>query len=361
MSRYNPDQSVFVIAEAGVNHNGRPELAMELIEAASNAGADAIKFQTFDSHALVTRRAKKAVYQQSNTVEDESQRQMLERLELDKSVFKELQSLSERLGLVFMSTAFDVGSLEFLLQELALPIIKIPSGEITNGPLLLEHTRAGREVILSTGMSTLEEIEQALSVLACGFLRWENPSPNAFRSAFESEEGQEELRSKVTLLHCTTQYPAPYASVNLRAMSTLESRFGLRIGYSDHTLGVTVPIAAVALGARVIEKHITLDTKLSGPDHAASLEPDEFGQMVEHIRLIEKSLGDGEKTPHCSEMENRDVARKSLVASHPISKGERFSADNITAKRPGTGRSPMDYWKVLGHASVKDYEADELL
>ncbi len=356
---FDPDRSVFVIAEAGVNHNGDSDLAMQMVDVASEAGADAIKFQTFDAKALVTSSAPKARYQQAATDNAESQQQMLAKLQLDRETHFRIKRRAEEHGLLFMSSAFDSQSLSFLANDLGLSLLKIPSGEITNGPFLLEHAQTNRDLVLSTGMSTLGEVKAALSVLAFGLTGGKSPSIDAFSKVFVSEEGQGALRRHVTLLHCTTQYPAPYDSVNLNALGSMQSAFGLRIGYSDHTVGTTVACAAVALGARVIEKHITLDKTLPGPDHAASLEPQEFHQMVESIRIVEQSLGDGNKAPHEAELENLPVARKSLIAAQTINKGELFSPENVTAKRPTAGRSPMDYWSLLGVASTRDYEPDE--
>ena len=361
MNFFNPDQSVFIIAEAGVNHDGEIKKAMELIEVAKAAGADAIKFQTFTPALLATREAERAPYQKMNVPGEESQFEMLERLALREDDFRRLKIHSEKFGLTFMSTAFDSPSLHFLSNKLDLSVLKISSGEITNGPLLLEYGQANKNIILSTGMCSLREVWQALSVLAFGLLGHENPNTDKLRSAFESKEGHDTLRAKVTLLHCTTQYPAKYESVNLRAMATLKEHFGLRVGYSDHTPDIAVSVAAVAIGASVIEKHVTLDNRLPGPDHAASLLPDQFVRMVEGIRSVEKSLGDGQKLPHPTELENLEVARKSLIANQPIAKGEKFSADNITAKRPGKGRSPMEFWDLLGEVATKDYNIDEFI
>ncbi len=358
---FDPDQSVFIIAEVGVNHNGDPDLAMELVNIAREVGADAVKFQTFDASALVTSRTQKARYQQAVTGNTESQQQMLAKLQLDMEAHYNLMQRAGELDLLFMSTAFDSQSLRFLVDELTLPVLKIPSGEITNGPLLLEYAKACRNVVLSTGMSTLAEVQTALSVLAFGLTGGKLPSIDAFNKAFGSDEGQVALKRYVTLLHCTTQYPAPYDSVNLNALRRMQSAFSLRIGYSDHTPGVTVACAAVALGARVIEKHITLDKTLPGPDQAASLEPQEFQEMVEGIRIVEQSLGDGNKVPHEAELENLPVARKSLIAAKKINKGELFSSENVVAKRPGAGRSPMEYWSLLGVAATRKYEPDETI
>jgi len=361
MSYCESDQSVFVIAEAGVNHDGEINKAKELIEVAKAAGADAIKFQTFNPNSLVTHKAKRAAYQEANAPGTESQFEMLERLALHEDDFQKLKALSEKSGLIFMSTAFDSQSLHFLSKKLDVSVLKIPSGEITNGPLLLEYAQTDKKIILSTGMCSLREVQAALSVLAFGLLHLQGPCTDGFHSAFQSKEGKEKLGSKVTLLHCTTQYPATYESVNLRAMSTLREHFGLPVGYSDHTLDIAVSIAAVAMGASVIEKHVTLDNELPGPDHASSLLPGEFSRMVAGIRSIEKALGDGRKLPHPTELENLEVARKSLVANQPIAKGEIFSAANLAAKRPGSGRSPMEFWGLLGEVAAKDYDIDEFI
>ncbi len=355
------DESVFIIAEAGVNHNGDPDLAIQMVDVAGEAGVDAIKFQTFDAKALVTSSAHKARYQQATTASVESQQQMLVRLELDRETNYQLKRRAEEHGLLFMSTAFDSQSLSFLANDLGLPLLKIPSGEITNGPFLLEYARTNRDLMLSTGMSTVEEIKAALSVLAFGLTGGNSPSIHAFDAAFASEEGQCALRMQVTLLHCTSQYPASIGSANLKALASMQAAFGLRIGYSDHTAGTIVTCAAVALGARAIEKHFTLDKTLTGPDHAASLEPPELRQMVERIRIVEQALGDGKKAPQEVELENRSVVRKSLVAARAIREGELFSPENVAIKRPGTGRSPMDYWDVLGCKSKKPHEFDEFL
>lgn len=354
-------ESVFIIAEAGINHNGDRDIAFQMVEAAAGAGVDAVKFQTFKTKNLVTRTAPKAAYQSETTNPKESQFEMLQKLELDQDTHHALKQFAEQNGLQFLSTAFDLESLAFLSNDLQLEILKIPSGEVTNGPLLLEYAKTGRELILSTGMANLDEIRQALAVLAFGLIGGKPPSINAFLKAYENDEGQTALRDRVTLLHCTTQYPAPLESINLRAMATLRDTFHLRVGYSDHSLGILVPCAATALGAVAIEKHFTLDCRSSGPDHSASLEPVELKQMVEAIRAIDVMLGDGDKIPRGDEIKNREIARKSLVSAQEISEGERFSPENMTAKRPGTGRSPMQYWSYLGNAAIKSYCADDLI
>lgn len=357
--------SVFVIAEAGVNHNGRKNLALELIDAAVYAKADAVKFQTFKAKNIVTRNAAKAQYQKQTTNSNDSQYEMLKQLELSFETFFELKQYCENRGIEFLSTAFDSDSLVFLADDLKLARLKIPSGEITNGPLLLAHARKRCDVILSTGMATLGEIEDALGVIAfgliCGEKQYTPPSRSEFKKAFVSAEGQQLLKDHVTLLHCTTEYPAPEKEVNLNVLKTMQSAFGLKVGYSDHSEGLTVPIAAAVLGAEIIEKHFTVDKQLPGPDHKASLEPEELARMVSAIRSVEVIMGSGQKTPAASEIINKKVARKSIVAVCAIKKGELFSPDNITTKRPGTGRSPMEYWDLLGTKSRKDYMPDEMV
>jgi len=349
----------FVIAEAGVNHNGSLDLGKKLIDVAAESGADAVKFQTFKANRMIGRHAAKAEYQKETTGFTESQFEMLRRLELDEAGHSALIDHTRQCGITFLSTPFDSESVDFLVNQLDLPIIKIPSGEVTNGPLLLKIGQTGRRVILSTGMSTLEEVELALGALAFGYLGCIGPSPEGFRRVLA--EGHAALRERVSLLHCTSEYPAPYEEVNLRAMDTLGHAFGLPVGLSDHSLGIAVPIAAVARGATIIEKHFTTDRKLPGPDHRASLEPAELKSMVEAIRQIEAALGDGRKAPTAGESKNALVARKSLVAACKIRKGELLDGQNITAKRPGGGISPMEYWSSLGRPADRDYEPDDLL
>ncbi|TRW92997.1 N-acetylneuraminate synthase [Candidatus Methylobacter oryzae] len=354
--------SVFIIAEAGVNHNGDLDTARRLVDAAVAAGADAVKFQTFKAENLVTRHAGKAGYQKVTTDADESQLAMLKRLELKYEFHFELLDYCRRQGIEFLSTAFDFESLDFLVRELGVNRLKIPSGEITNGPFLLAYAQTGKRVILSTGMATLGEIETALGVLVFGYLDQDlPPSIDAFRCAYSSPQGQEVLYDKVTLLHCTSEYPTPVENINLRAMDVLQQAFGLDVGYSDHSVGLLVPVVAAARGATVIEKHFTLDRALQGPDHQVSLEPDELKEMVCNIRDVEKVLGQCIKCPQPLELENRQVVRKSLVAKRAISAGEPFTDENLTLKRPGTGKSPMDYWAMLGKTSCRDYGADELI
>ena len=353
---------VIIIAEAGVNHNGSVDRALQLIDVAAAAGADIVKFQTFKSEAVISRFAAKAAYQVKTTGSEESQLEMVKKLELDAAAHKLLVAHCAKRSIQFLSTPFDSESLDFLVEQLDIQKIKIPSGEITNGPLLLKAALTGRPVILSTGMSTLGEIEAALGVLSFGYLRGgDSPSLAAFEKAYYSSEAREMLQRNVVLLHCTTEYPAPVAEVNLRAMTTLRLAFGLPVGYSDHTEGIAIPIAAVALGATTIEKHFTLDRNLPGPDHKASLEPTELAAMVTAIRQVEKALGNGIKIPSESELKNKPIARKSLVASRTIKAGETFSEENLTAKRPGHGVSPMDYWDYLGKAATRDYGEDETI
>jgi N,N'-diacetyllegionaminate synthase len=329
----------YIIAEAGVNHNGSLETAKALIDAAADAGADAVKFQTFKADKLVTGTAAKADYQKGSGESGESQHAMLRKLELSDEAHRELIDHCRSRGIQFLSTAFDPASAGFL-DSLALPFAKIPSGEITNLPHLRQTARSGSPVILSTGMATLGEVEAALEVLVA--------------------EGI--ARESITVLQCHTDYPTKFEDANLRAMQTMAAAFpGVRIGYSDHTRGIEAPIAAVAMGACLIEKHFTIDRTLPGPDHAASLEPAELKAMVRAIRNIELALGHGRKEPSASESKIKQVARKSIVASHTIKAGEIFSAANLSAKRPGTGISPMRWDELIGKPSKRDYAADELI
>lgn len=352
-----------IIAEAGVNHNGDESLAMALVEAAHAAGVDVVKFQTFKATNLVTKQAKQASYQTINTGKEESQFSMLSRLELSFDAHLRLISHCQSLGIEFLSTAFDMESLDFLVNKLALTTLKIPSGELTNAPFVLEHARTGCKLIVSTGMATLAEVESALSVIAFGLTMPNNvlPSESAFMAAYASEAGQAALADKVTLLHCTTEYPAPMADINLRAMDTLAHAFRLPVGYSDHSQGITIPVAAVARGACLIEKHFTLDRNMEGPDHKASLEPDELAAMVKGIREVELALGDGIKGPRPSEIKNKEIARKSLVAACDIEPGTKFDESNLVIKRPGNGMSPYAYWTLLGKPARRAYQAGELI
>ncbi|MCY9826425.1 N-acetylneuraminate synthase [Vibrio chagasii] len=352
-----------IIAEAGVNHNGQEELAFSLVDAAHKAGADIVKFQTFKAKNLVTEEAKQAEYQVTNTQKQESQLAMLSRLELSYETHHDLVKYCDSLGIEFLSTAFDLESLDFLVNDLGLTRLKLPSGELTNAPLVLAHARTGCDLIVSTGMATLSEIETALGVIAFGYTADENAEPSmlGFQEAYASEAGQKALKEKVTILHCTTEYPAPMEEINLRAMDTLGRAFDLSAGYSDHSEGITIPIAAVARGAVLIEKHFTLDKKMEGPDHKASLEPQELEAMVKAIRQIGIALGSSVKTPTVSEVKNKSVARKSLVAATDIKIGEAFTEENLAIKRPGTGVSPSLYWEYIGSTATQTYKVGELI
>jgi N,N'-diacetyllegionaminate synthase len=328
-----------IIAEAGVNHNGKLELAKQLIEAAAAAGADYIKFQTFKAEKLVAASAQKAAYQQVNTGNSsESQLQMLKKLELDRNAHEVLMEHAQSCNIRFLSTAFDLDSIDLLI-ELEIDFFKIPSGEITNLPYLKKVGISGKPVVLSTGMSDMEDIANAVSVLMNVGVK----------------------KEQLTILHCNSEYPTPMQDVNLKAMQTIGKKFGVKIGYSDHTLGIEVPIAAVAMGASCIEKHFTLDKNMEGPDHKASLEPHELSAMVTAIRNIEQALGDGEKEVSPSEFKNQALARKSIIAALPIKKGEVFTAQNLDVKRPAKGLSPMLWNKVLGKKAQHNYQPDDLI
>lgn len=328
------EERILIIAEAGVNHNGDLGLAKEMVKKAREAGADYIKFQTFIPRELVTSRAEKADYQKRETTGTGTQLEMLERLALPEQAFLELQLYCGQLGIGFLSTPFDSGSIDFL-SRLDMDYWKVPSGEITNRPYLEKIAHTGRKVLLSTGMSELDEIRAALDIL------------------------EKNGSGEITVLQCNTEYPTPFTDVNLLAMKQMEEVFHKRVGYSDHTQGIEIPIAAAALGARVIEKHFTLDRKMEGPDHRASLEPNELAAMVQAVRNVERALGDGKKRRTASERHNVELVRKSIVASATIKAGEAFTSDNITVKRPGTGISPMQWHEVLGQQAGRDYEPDE--
>lgn len=330
--------SVFIIAEAGVNHNGKIDLAYKLIDVASESGANAVKFQTFKTENVVSKHAQKAEYQKNTTNHSESQFSMLKKLELDINTHKKLINYCKKKNIIFLSAPFDNESID-LLNELELPIFKIPSGEITNLTYLRKIGLLGKEVILSTGMSNLAEIEEALRILISSGTSKEN----------------------ITILHANTMYPTPMEDVNLRAMQTIQDKFGVAVGYSDHTLGIEIDIAAVALGATIIEKHFTLDKTMDGPDHKSSINPEELKSMVSSIRNIEKALGSNIKKPSKSEMPNISMARKSIVASKSIKKGELFTEKNITIKRPGTGISPMKWDSIIDKVAKRDYQEDDLL
>ncbi len=324
-----------IIAEAGVNHNGSLETAKELVRTAKSCGADIVKFQTANLNSLVSKFAPMADYQKENIGREESQREMLSRLLLSFDDFTELADYCKKIGIIFLSTPFDIESIHFLND--IVPFWKIPSGEITNLPYLIEIGKTSKPVIMSTGMSNISEIKDSVDVLR--------------------KYGTKDI----ALLHCNTQYPTPYEDVNLKAMNTLKNQFNVPVGYSDHTLGIEVPIAAVAMGAEIIEKHFTLDRNMEGPDHKASLEPGELKAMVNAIRNIEKALGSDDKKPSKSEIVNIDIARKSIVAVKDIHKGELLTEENIATKRPGSGISPMKWFDVLGTMAIRDFKEDELI
>ncbi len=327
---------IYIIAEAGVNHNGSLQTAKELVDAAKEAGADCVKFQTFRPEALVTGQAAKADYQQKSSGATETQLDMLKKLALVEEDFADLKNYCKKRKIDFLSTAFDLDSIDFL-SRLGCEIWKIPSGEITNYPYLVKIARLHQNAILSTGMSSLDEVERAYHLL------------------------KEHGAGEITLLQCTTEYPAPVEDVNLQAMITMKEHFGCRVGYSDHTEGIEIAVAAAAMGASVIEKHFTLDKTMEGPDHKASLEPGELKEMIRTIRNVEKALGNGVKAASESERKNQTAARKSIVAKRRIARGEVFTEDNITTKRPGNGISPMQWPDVLGMKAIRDYEEDELI
>lgn len=325
---------IFIIAEAGDNHNGNLDLALQLVDKAVEAGADCVKFQTFVTEEMMSTTAQKAEYQKEQTDDDENQFDMVKKLELTFDDFRKIKAYCEEKEIMFLSTPFDTLSIDFL-DSIDIPFWKIPSGEINNLPYLIKIAQTGKDVILSTGMSTVEEIGEAINVL------------------------KERGAGKITLLHCNTEYPTPFQDVNLFAMNTLREHFQVEVGYSDHTLGIEVAIAAAAMGASVIEKHFTLDKTMEGPDHQASLEPEELKNMVRSIRNIENALGDGKKRPSDSEKKNIVIARKSIVARKEIAEGEVFSEDNLAIKRPGNGVSPMHWFDVIGKIATRNYEKDE--
>lgn len=327
---------VIIIAEAGVNHNGNLDLAYKMVDKAKYAGADIVKFQTAKPELVISKFAPKAEYQMANTQNNETQLEMCKKIHLKFHDYVELKEYCEKMEMGFLSTPFDLDSIDFL-NSIQMNLWKIPSGEITNLPYLIKIAQTHKPIILSTGMCNMKDIDDALSILR----------------TYESGE--------ISLLHCTTEYPVPYEEVNLRAMDTLRRRYNVSVGYSDHTTGIEVPIAAVAMGASIIEKHFTLDKNMEGPDHKASLEPDELKNMVNSIRNIERAMGTGEKIPSPSEIKNINIARKSIVAKCHINQGEIFSEKNITTKRPGNGISPMKWFHVLGKTAIRDFEEDELI
>lgn len=326
----------FIIAEIGVNHNGSIELAKKLVENAKKCGADAVKFQTFSAETLVTSSAPKAAYQKQRDTASTSQYEMLKKLELSPKEHFEIKSFCDQIGIEFLSSPFDEKSADFLFS-LGVKIFKIPSGEITNLPLLRHISKKKRPIIMSTGMSTMKEVSSAVKAI------------------------QSEGNNEISLLHCVTEYPAPYEEINLNAMLTMKKKFKLQVGYSDHTVGIEIPVAAVALGAKIIEKHFTVDKNLPGPDHAASAEPAEFAKMVSAIINVEKALGDGIKRPAKCEIKNIPIARKSIVAACEIQKGEIFTIENLAIKRPGTGLPPSYLEKIVGKKAKKDFNKDELI
>lgn len=327
---------VFIIAEAGVNHNGNLENAKKLVDAAVAAGVDAVKFQTFKAEKLVSKSAEKADYQKKTTDQAESQFEMLKKLELTEEMHGQLLAYCKEKGILFLSTPFDIESVDYLVG-LGMEIIKIPSGEITNYPYLRKVAQTGKKIIMSTGMSDINEVKAAIAVM--------------------KEHGSKDI----AVLHCNTEYPTPYMDVNLKAMLTLRDELGIEVGYSDHTLGIEIPIAAVAMGAKIIEKHFTLDKTMEGPDHKASLDPRELKELVVSIRKVEIALGNGEKEPSSSEKKNTAIARKSIVAKCRIEKGKEFTEENLTTKRPGTGISPMRWNEIIGTVAKRSYNEDELI
>jgi len=360
MSAFNFDH-VYIIAEAGVNHNGQKDLAFALVDAAAEAGADAVKFQTFNAQKLAAKHAPKAAYQRVRTDENESQLSMLRKLELPLEWHVDLQAYAHSRGIEFLSTAFDTDSLVFL-DKLNLPFFKVPSGELTNGPLLWQFARTGRPLILSTGMATLSEVEQALAVVAHAMYSPTEPeSLSEIWHRWGSAEVLDQMRGHVVLLHCTSQYPTPAHEVNLRAMDTLASAFGLMVGYSDHTEGGLIPVAAVARGAKVIEKHFTVDRSLPGPDHKASLEPEELSRMVADIRALEQAFGDGRKAPQASEWDTRSAARQQVIVTRAIARGATFLRSDLTTARCGGGLPAMALWDQVGKIADRDYVEGEVV
>lgn len=325
-----------IIAEVGVNHNGDIDIAKRMVKEAKKSGADIVKFQTTKAELLVSKHAEKANYQKETTGSQETQLEMIKKLSLSFEAFEQLNEYCKENKIVFVSTPFDLDSIDFL-NQLNMPFWKIPSGEITNLPYLIKIAKTHKPIIMSTGMCTVKEIEKAMKVLR------ENGSGD------------------ITLLHCTTEYPAPYEDVNLKAITTLKKKFQIPVGYSDHTKGIEIPIAAVAMGAVVIEKHFTLDRKMQGPDHKASLEPEELKLMVSAIRNVEQAIGNGVKKPAESEKKNIEIARKSIIASRAIKEGEILTEENLTVKRPGNGISPMEWFEVIGKRAIRDFEEDELI
>lgn len=355
----------FIIAEAGVNHNGNEKLAIKLIDIASKAGANAVKFQTFIATNLATPSAQKAKYQIKTTDKIESQLQMLRKLELSKNTYIKLKQRCRKKKIEFISTAFDEESLSFLVKKLKVKKLKISSGDLTNGPLLLAHARTGLDIILSTGMSKISEIENAIKIISVGYYNYytkkniDLSSPRSIDQIYKKKDIKKILKTKITILHCVTEYPAPIKELNLRAITHLKNKFELNVGYSDHSTDLSAPSIAVSLGAKIIEKHFTINKLMHGPDHKASLNPKELSLMIKNIRNTEAMLGSGIKQVMPSEKKNKKIARKSLIASFDIIKGDYFSKKNVTIKRPGDGVSPMEYWKYLKKKSKYNYKKND--
>lgn len=350
----------FVIAEAGVNHNGSVEIAKKLIDEAKIAQVDAIKFQSFTGKNIIRKGTQKADYQKEQTGNNEDQLAMVSKLELSEESHLEIFNYAKERGIEVISTPFDLESVD-LLEKLQVNRYKIPSGEITNPLLLYKVASTGKPVILSTGMATIGEIENALAILAYGLGGKKEPSLQKCLEFYGTKEAQSLLRDNVTVLHCTTQYPAPIDEVNLNVIGSLQKAFNLNIGYSDHTEGIGVSLAAVALGGVMIEKHFTLDRNMDGPDHAASIEPSDLQALVKEIRRVEGCLGDSQKLPTSSEIKNIPIVRRSIVAKLEIKKGETLTLENLTLKRPGTGRNPMDVWDLIGSKATRDYQEDDFV
>jgi len=355
--------SIYIIAEAGVNHNGSMSMAFDLIHAAYESGADAVKFQTFKTDKLVTRGARKAAYQDENDNSTRTQAEMLKQLELTDEEFIELSRECERIGIDFLTTCFDSGSLEVICQEAKVRELKIGSGDITNLPLIIEHARTGLDIIISTGMSTLAEVEDALAALAFGYLS-EKDAPESYdwlKLNYFSEEKLARVRDKITILHCVTDYPANHECLNLPAIPLMKLAYGMKVGYSDHSLGIEACCAAVALGAVCLEKHLTMDQELPGPDHKASSTPVEFKALVAAVRNLEKSVLAKVKSPTSREQANLEVARKYLVAARDIAEGEVFTKSNIDIKRSSHGLSPKNYWSLLGQKADRGFVRGEVV
>ncbi|MGG3563600.1 N-acetylneuraminate synthase [Neobacillus rhizosphaerae] len=353
---------VYIIAEAGVNHNGSLDLAYALVDAAVVSGASAVKFQTFKADNLVTKQAKQAQYQVQNLGEETSQYAMLKKLELSFEEFAKLKSYCNEKKIEFLSTPFDLESVDFLVEKMGMEIVKIPSGELTNSPFIHYIATKRKRMILSTGMATLEDIHEALSFISFGLaFPNEEVSINSVQAFYNTVEAKKWLKDYVTVLQCTTEYPTPFEDVNLNTIHRLREELNIDIGFSDHSEGIYIPVSAVACGATVIEKHFTISRLLPGPDHKASLEPDELSEMVKAIRIVEKSLGNGFKEPTIKEQGNKMAARKSIIAAKAIESGEIFTVKNLAIKRPGSGMAPSQWWSLIGKPSSKKYNEDDLI